>query len=372
MSKPGGTPKVQSAIEFHATRYWPQLDGLRTLSVALVIFSHMGDPVWSGVNGSLGVTLFFVISGFLITSLLIREERRNGRVSLSKFYVRRVYRIVPLYYIAVALTAVAVFGLGLGVGSGNFAERLPLIATFNGEFAGSGTFSHSWSLGIEEKFYILWPLVAFALPFVIRKRAVLVAVLLPLVAAASYIPGLRYFGIYTAIVAGCALAIAMHSDRGFRAAQALARPRAFYPILALAVLVYLVDQSLPFARETGHAHVAFAIATALVFPGLIIGGSAIQRVLSWRPIAYVGTLAYGIYLFHPFCIDVVGLVLPAGETSIALAALRFLLAAMLSVGVAFGLHKLIEQPFIRLGRRLTTTDSKPGTMPASETIATIR
>lgn len=336
-------------------RYWPQLDGLRTISILLVITSHMADPkVWGFINGSMGVTLFFVISGFLITSLLIREERRRGQVSIGKFYIRRAFRILPLYYIALSTACVAVYVFGLGAGNSNFTERLPLIATFNGEFAGSGTFVHSWSLGIEEKFYLVWPILMFAIPFFKAHRLAAATTLLVLAGVASYIDGFRYFGIYTAILAGCVLAILMHTDRGFRAVSRLATPPAAAALIAVAVVAYALDPRLPGATATGHAHVLFAIATALAFPGIILGSTALHRALAWKPLAYVGTRTYGMYLFHPFCIDVLNYVIPADQTHVAVASFRLVLAFALSLATAEILYRVIEGPLIKVGRRLTS------------------
>lgn len=340
---------------FMGARYWPQLDGLRTISIAIVFLSHMGDPaIWSFLNGALGVTLFFVISGFLITSLLIREERRRGKIPLSKFYIRRAFRILPLYYLALSTAIVAVYVFKLGAGSANFSERLPLIATFNGEFAGSGTFVHSWSLGIEEKFYIVWPLLAFALPFVRTYRLHVATGLLAFTMVAAYIDGFRYFGIYTAITAGVVLAITMHTTRGFAALSKLATPPASTALLAVAVAAFVIDPILPGAKATGHSHVLFAIATALAFPGIILGTSVLHKALTWRPMVYLGTRTYAIYLFHPFCIDVVGKLIPEGQTSLPIALVRLVLAAVVSLAAAEVLFRLIEGPLIKVGRRLTS------------------
>src|SRR5690606_33976224 len=99
---------------FLAVRYWPALDGLRAVSILLVVLFHTTDPVWQVIDGRMGVTLFFVISGFLITTLLLREEERRGQVSLRGFYIRRIFRIAPLYYLALGATLVLVLAMGVG------------------------------------------------------------------------------------------------------------------------------------------------------------------------------------------------------------------------------------------------------------------
>ncbi|WP_024818801.1 acyltransferase family protein [Arthrobacter sp. 31Y] len=350
----GFVEKLESS--FLSARYWPQLDGLRTVSIAVVLVSHMSDPyIWGFLNGSMGVTLFFVISGFLITSLLIREERRRGHITILQFYTRRAFRILPLYYIALSTAAVGVFVFGLGEGPSDFAERLPLLATFNGDLASGGTFVHSWSLGIEEKFYIAWPFLMFAIPLIKRHRLATASVLLALASAAGYIEGARYFGIYTAILAGCVLGLTMHTPRGFKAVSRLARPRVAAVLIPIAVTAYILDPILPGGYESGNAHVLFSFSVVLLFPSVILATSPLAKVLSWKPFAFLGTRTYAIYLFHPFCIDVVGMVIPADQRNVGLAIARLLLAAALSFGVAEVLARAVEQPLIRMGKRLTST-----------------
>ncbi|MFJ6537759.1 acyltransferase family protein [Paenarthrobacter sp. NPDC091711] len=352
---------------FLTARYWPQLDGLRTVSIALVLISHMSDPgVWGFLNGGLGVTLFFVISGFLITSLLIREERRSGRISISRFYIRRAFRILPLYYIALSIAAVGVFAFGLGAGAGNFAQRLPLLATFNGDLAGGGTFVHSWSLGIEEKFYVIWPFLMFAIPLFKKHRLTVAGILLVCSSVFSYVDGLRYFGTYTAILAGCVVALLMHSNRGFTAMAALSRPRIAMALIPLAIIAFILDPVLPGGDGSGHAHVVFSYAVALLFPSIILGTSALTGVLALKPITFIGTRTYAIYLFHLFCIDGVNLVIPPGQENLGMALLRLVLAALLSFGVAEIMARVIEQPLIRRGKSLTATRNRMAT-PASGT-----
>ncbi|MBQ9916415.1 MAG: acyltransferase [Microbacterium sp.] len=356
-----GTTPVETAYEaFRAARRFPGLDGLRALSILLVLTSHMHDPVWSFFAGGFGVTIFFGISGFLITTLLLREEDRHGRVSLKNFYIRRVFRILPMYFLALALTIVLVLGLGLGEGGSNFLERLPLLATFNGEFAGSGTFSHSWSLGIEEKFYIIWPLLAFGLLPIRNRLGAVLAVAVPAAAVMSYVPWTGYIGVYFPILGGCALAVAMHSRRSFAFAFALsgrwAGTLAFIAMIAMLGL----NRYLPFQDQSNYAHVAFAVFALLAMPGILIGDGWQRKILSLPPVVYYGNLAYGIYLFHPFVGDVIDRAIPAGQSSLLLAGVRFAGMIVVSFAVAWVLRVSVEQPMIRFGRRLTSRTPRPG------------
>lgn len=347
-------PPISPARQsFISTRYWPELDGLRALSIVMVLAAHTSDRLWAPINGSLGVTLFFVISGFLITTLLLREEADFGRVSLSKFYVRRVFRIVPLYALALGATTFLVLVLGLGSGGSNFLDRLPLLATFNGEFAGSGTFSHSWSLGIEEKFYILWPLVAFAIPFVVRHRIAALLLLVPAALVANFIPGAGYVGIYLPIVAGCLLAALAHHPRTFVFFDFLTKPAVASLAFIGLVAALLTDQLLGITEQSHYSHVAFSVAAVLALPGLIASKTIVRQFFALKYVAYFGTMAYSIYLFHPFVLDLLDRVIPRGQGSVTMSVARLGILIVVSFASAVVLHHVVEKPMIQAGRRLT-------------------
>src|SRR5260221_4908735 len=130
----------------------PSLDGLRAISIALVVWCHVGDGRGMYSYGSFGVTIFFVISGFLITHLLAAEEEKRGSVSISDFYRRRAFRILPPAILYLLVTA----GLTSGV---DVLHCLLFVRNLN---PGSEVTSHYWSLSIEEQFYLIWP-AAFVL-----------------------------------------------------------------------------------------------------------------------------------------------------------------------------------------------------------------
>src|SRR3984957_16383808 len=173
--------------DYERRKYLPELDGLRAISVLLVVTVHLHDfeAVWKWLAGWQGVTVFFVLSGYLITTLSLREEGQGGAVSLAAFYVRRSLRIFPLYYLVLAAYCGLIFGLGLNpekkfLLSGAmpyyllYFQEVPFFYGLPGE---SGIVQHanipfyqSWSLGIEEKFYLVWSVLAFVLW---RARAVL-------------------------------------------------------------------------------------------------------------------------------------------------------------------------------------------------------
>ena len=143
-------------------RTLPALDGLRAVAALLVVGFHVAPNAWPFATGWAGVPVFFVLSGYLITRLSLADEAGPG-FSFRGFWIRRVTRIVPLYLLAVAAFMVLPFVGDGGGGWSTVGRTLPYYLTFNGEFVDHGPMTVAWSLGIEEKFYVLWPVLAFAL-----------------------------------------------------------------------------------------------------------------------------------------------------------------------------------------------------------------
>jgi peptidoglycan/LPS O-acetylase OafA/YrhL len=338
---------VSSHTRFLQTRYFRSLDGLRAVSVLMVLAFHSADPIWEPLRGYLGVTIFFVISGFLITTLLLREEDRDGHISLVGFYIRRIFRIVPLYVVALACFSVGVF-VGVASGGGNYGARAVHFLTFTNEFAGLGTFAHSWSLGIEEKFYILWPLLAFVFVALVRRRVELVALLLVVATGSLAFTDRSYPAVYAPVLIGCALAFAMHNPASFRWLEKIASGPALLMMFATAAVSLTVFDPQGYVAVT---NIPFAVAVALLFPAVVLGGNWLARALAIRPLVHYGTVSYGVYLFHPFSIDFTDRFLAPGS-SLPVQLARFVLIAGLTLAVAVVLHRLIEAPMVALGHRL--------------------
>jgi peptidoglycan/LPS O-acetylase OafA/YrhL len=144
--------------------YIPELDGMRALAVSVVMLSHIGFPWAHGGKG--GVLVFFVLSGYLITSVLVRELQKSRRLSLKSFYIRRALRLVPaLLAVTVATTAYALVSRGSEMSQATL-QSVPAVLLYVINWqqvvfgsASAGYFNHFWTLAVEEQFYILWPVI---------------------------------------------------------------------------------------------------------------------------------------------------------------------------------------------------------------------
>ena len=223
--------------EYLRTKYFGALDGLRCLSILMVIGFHAQLTCTSFFHtGQYGVSLFFVISGFLITTLLLREQMTSGTISLKNFYIRRTLRIFPLYYATLFIYIALVVLTSHGPERGAFFHNLPWFFTYTNNWfvdkdAGEHvTFAFAWSLATEEQFYLCWPsIVRYAkrwwMPLAIILGAACVDMFFEAGTAHGWIDlggaGNRIVtSIATPICLGCALAYLLHSPRGF----AIARP----------------------------------------------------------------------------------------------------------------------------------------------------
>ena len=343
--------------EFLRRKYFPRLDGLRAVSILLVLTWHSNVAALKLLHGQAGVTVFFVISGFIITTLLLREESNNGRASLRSFYIRRVFRIFPLYYLALLVFSLAVFA-GFADDAGDYGLRLVHFLTYTNEFATDGTFGHSWSLAIEEKFYFIWPLLAFATPALMRSRVwVGTGLLVVTFAIGLFLPD-GYFGIYCPIIAGCVLAILAHNARSYQLmSRTIARPAIALFLFALAVFAIL-------ASPYGHVQVLAGIAVALAFPALLFGDQWMGRWLEFKPLAYVGRRAYAIYLFHPLVGSALDVALPP-STQVAWQVIHFVLMLAFSVVLAEVLYRVVEKPMIKIGHRLAGRSKEVKGVPSA-------
>ena len=369
MRAPRPLPAAKSRPD-DAHAYRPFLDGLRAIAVLGVLIYHL-DRAWLP-GGYLGVDLFFVLSGYLITSLLVAEHVRTGRIDLPAFWARRVRRLLPALLVVLVVMAVVIQLQGdvfaEGAARGDLLATLFYVANWHFVASGQSYFSqylsvspdrHTWSLAVEEQFYLLWPLVVVGILARFPRRTL--AVVAAGIALASAVlmailfdpvdPSRAYYGTDTRIfqiLIGALAALILAGPARERVAGVvrwLAWP-AF--IVVLAFIVGLADDNAGYYHG---AAVGFAMAAALLIAGLE-SGSGLRRVLSLRPLVVIGLISYGLYLWHFPVITFIGQIL--GPTSSPV-------LALLAVGLAFGAtaasYVLIETPIRRrktlLGFRLT-------------------
>jgi peptidoglycan/LPS O-acetylase OafA/YrhL len=361
----GRSSGAASHDEYLGRRYFATLDGLRAVSILLVITAHASDPLFNRLHGAVGVTIFFVISGYLITTLLLREEGRNGRARIKAFYIRRAFRILPLYYLTLTMYIVFIGVLHLQAGAADLWHSLPWYLAYQNDLVphGAMTFNQSWSLAVEEKYYFMWPLM-FAIPMLRKHRLTVVSSLAVLTALASLWTATYYFAVYTPILLGCAVALVLNDPVLYRRAV----PLASTPV-ALIIIAALIAWDLSFGNGS-RVHIVFGVLIALLFPAVLVGPRWLSGLLSNRIVVYIGTRSYAVYLIHRIAKGIVDRVISYGSTSIPRELLHFVLIVVLSLIFAEVLYRLVEQPMIHLGRRLASTSRGDRTLPAGVEMST--
>lgn len=301
------------------SRSIPSLDGLRAFSVAIVIFAHslirlpgrwgryvLDQLCWIGVSG---VDVFFVISGFLITYLLLKELDATGDISLGRFYFRRLLRIFPPFYAYLLVVGVL---WAIGVVSLDKASFISAATyTFNYKlFRDSSWFvAHSWSLSLEEQFYLLWPPI---LLFLGRRRGTFAAlgviVLAPISRLATYwfapsLRGIEWTMLHTrldTIMFGCVLALLWDEIRSSRLINRLLHPfvfalAVFYIVLLSPLLT--VHLAARFDWTVGYAFRSLLISFVILY-AVGKSGSLSGRVLNARVVKHLGVISYSVYLWQ--------------------------------------------------------------------------
>jgi len=272
----------------------PGLDALRGLAVLLVVASHVLRAQYT-IAGTVGVAMFFVLSGFLITTLLLEESDDTGTLSLRRFYERRVRRLAPAAVVCVAV--VALLGVKFGPHMAASSDLLPALLYVQNfaVIAGRpvGALPHLWSLAVEEQFYLLWPLVLL----LVRRRSVLIVVTATLAAlsfaarawllAGDASTARIYYGSDTnacLLLAGCLLAIGMHR-------RPLPRPRPLVLVIALVCVLLLGLTPRSINAFTVMPLLAAAL-TVIAIPYLMV----VARAPAW--LMLVGRRSYALYLWH--------------------------------------------------------------------------
>ncbi|WP_305454419.1 acyltransferase family protein [Bacillus mycoides] len=351
------------------SRYMVGLDSLRGLAILGVILYHINFNWMPG--GFLGVTVFFVLSGYLITDILAIEWKNNKRIDLKKFWLSRARRLLPgmLIMLIVTLAWITIFHSSLLVKMRG--DSLAALLYFSNwwyiyhklsyfdSFSQLSPLNHFWSLAVEEQFYVVWPLVISLGFYYIKKQSRMIlficlgAIASALAMAILYEPGSDpsriYYGTDTrafSLLIGAALALIWPSSR--LANKIIPQARLILDVIGgLALIIILImfwktNQYEPFLYRGGM--VLLSLATALLVANLAHPASRIAQFLRFRPLRWMGVRSYGIYLWHYPIITLTTPKVNAGEFSSTRAILQFLLIII----VAQISWKFIENP-IRKG-----------------------
>lgn len=359
--------------QYLGTRHFTSLDGLRCLSIMPVIWHHSTPYPFPGFwgRGPAGVDLFFCISGFLITTLLLREKLKQGRINLRNFYLRRALRILPLFYLTLLGHLIFVLLLlpAKHPSGSHFWGALPFYVTFTANwFVNLGLpfpmiFSFAWSLCVEEQFYAFWP----GLVSVLRRTGALVAMSLlvgidlllqrgwPVQLAVDGVTFRIATSLATPIGLGAIVALLLDSQRGFAVLWRLLGHPLSAPLSFVALLACLINPS-PLG-------IGYQLALgSLVGSCVIQERHALRAMLTARPVVYVGQISYGLYLLHPGAIGLVRVVFPQYSHQ---ALVVFALTLPLALALAALSHRYLEAPLQRYRERFRRSAADVHGLPSS-------
>ncbi|MFP7300387.1 acyltransferase family protein [Neobacillus niacini] len=304
-------------------RYMPGIDGLRAVAVLGVILYHLNIPWFQG--GFSGVTVFFVLSGYLITDILIDEWQKNNKIDFLRFMIRRFRRLAPAVLVMIFLVSLWVIVTNHPSFEKLRSDFLPSIlyitnwwyiireVSYFDSFGHASPFTHLWSLAIEEQFYLLWPLLMIlGFTFIKRKRVQVLAILIGVVISAwlmaiLYLPGddpsRVYYGSDTrafSLLLGAALAFVWPSQRLSktvpRHAGLVLEIIGITSFLLIVILFMVTSQFDSFHYQGGMLFLS--IVTILVVAALAHPASQLAKWLSVKPLLWIGVRSYGIYLWH--------------------------------------------------------------------------
>jgi peptidoglycan/LPS O-acetylase OafA/YrhL len=349
-------------------RYMPGLDGLRAVAVLGVIVYHLGIDALPG--GLLGVSVFFTLSGYLITDLILEQHRRN-EFSLRSFWVARARRLLPALFVMLLVVAAWVTAVGPHQGTEFRTAAATAVAYVNNwwlvfrdvsyfaQFDAPGPLNHLWSLSVEEQFYVIWPLLVVAAlaliperPRSLRPRTALV--LLGLTGASALLmtalfepgadPSRVYYGTDTRaaeLLMGGALAMIWPSQRIRaeipRGARALIEGGGVAGLAVITAMFLFVGEFSSFLYRGGF--VLLSIGVALTTASLAHPASRLDRIIGARPMRWIGARSYGIYLWH---FPIIVLTTPEGSASPGL--VRGALQVAATFAVAALSWRFIEEP----------------------------
>ncbi len=345
-----------------SSTYLPVLDGIRAVSIILVLISHSTISrsklsvlyLFAERCGQTGVSVFFVISGYLITMLLLREESQIGRIDLKKFYIRRALRLFPACYVYLAVVALLSAG---GWVTGNPPRSFIAAILYIRNLVGQGyETTHLWSLSLEEQFYFLWPTLLVLIPARSRLKAT-VGMIVAICLWRSYVTFTTTKDLLTlvfrsdmrmdTILVGCAWALSR--------ARSLDRPvlprwrdHAAFPVAVIAMLVGWMALSRWYAVWFAPGPTVAALLIGLVVVWLLDHPDSLAgRLLSSAPAIMIGRLSYSLYLWQQLFV--------APWTPAMGLVRHFPVDLVLSVAAAWTSYQFVEAPFLRIKDRYFRT-----------------
>jgi peptidoglycan/LPS O-acetylase OafA/YrhL len=340
-------PPARASSELHyedylASNHRAAFDGLRGIGFLLVITAHIPSvPLFGFLQGWTAVWIFLTMSGYLVTMLMMREERRIGRIAFGPFLVRRFFRIVPSYWAAILIYWLACYMLpALQDDYSEFMVRLPSYLAFMPEYAdtdGFSIFTHSWTVGVELKFYLLFPPAVFLMTKNTNWRFAAMAIAAALFTA----QGSFLAEAYCAVLFGAMIALTLEQPRGYAIVAKLTRVAPVVPLALIAALFALLLY--------GEQFTLLAAAATYLLAYTIVQEATVSRVLTWRPLAYLGQRSYGAYLLHFLALRIGYMAFGNDSTTAGLLAACVCLA--LTIPAAELLYRVIERPGRNYGQQ---------------------
>lgn len=364
---PADAQTLRAYQAYQATRHFGSLDGIRCLSILLVIWHHTEARYWG--RGFLGVDMFFVLSGYLIVTLLLREQNRHGSISLRAFYARRSLRIFPIYYGLLGLLGLAYLAKPASNTAEDYWALLPFYLAYlcNWMIPQAANLGIMWSLACEEQFYLIWPMAQkylkrWALPvlgIVIVSQLLLTYNCLDGLfggAVGYYQDHLEVLQItFLPICLGVGLAHLLHHPKSYRWAYRLLGKQ-WAPVLALVMIALAMNP--PGAFDPWRPLVQLLMA-GLLLTCVIREDHALAPALAQRFIRRIGAVSYGMYLYHLFALHIATAVL----TKLGLAGqplVTFVLTFLITVIAAELSYRAVEKPILKLRKHFRPT---PATTP---------
>lgn len=364
--------------------YQPTLDGLRGVAI-LAVMAFNGH--FLGMRGGfVGVDIFFVLSGFLITSLLLQGCQQSSEMGLKNFYIRRALRLLPALFVLM-LFCVAYALIIQPTDKATITLKGVLYTLFYvanwaqvPPYGAIGALSHAWSLSVEEQFYILWPLLLLVLNR-IKSKSVVLAILLSLIAVSvaisvwlwqAQVPYLRiYFGSDTRaheLLIGCVAALlvswgvfqnAIRFRGAFHVATAIS-------VVGIVISLFLLRHNTAFVYNGGFTLIS--VATAILILDILLFPSLLSRGFEFTPLVWIGRISYGLYLWH---FPIIGASQRILEERVPPFVYQFI-GVTLTFLVATASYYFLEKPFLKLKRRLSTDNAAgPGLISRSQTAVSL-